>query len=315
MGTVIAQTQMSISVAKKPLPRTPWGNPDLQGFWNNAPDVATPFERPTAMGTRMYLNDEEYARRLEEIRKHNELEVEDLTYYDVIRVPPSRRTSQVFEPPDGRIPPYTSQAMLKLAGRIEQERTNNEQHPDTTAAWGVGERCISRTLPGASATRAYNNNRQILQTSQYVVMFYEMIHDARIIPLNRNFHVSSRIRSWMGYSRGRWEGNTLVVDVTNFRERISYNGRPGNANEPPAGEHARITERFTLMDGDTIEYTATVDDPETFTRQWSFGFTMKKDTTQTQILEYACHEGNYNTITIGLGGARTEDAKDSHNKK
>ena len=290
------------------LPRTPWGDPDLQGIWTNNAESSTPFERPAEMGTRSELNNEEFAKRVAEVKDHNNA-LEGQLFYDVLKGLPSRATSLVIDPPDGRIPPYTLEGKRRVEAAAEASRSNNVQLPQNTLAFGVGERCISRTLPGAGAPRAYDNFRHIFQTKNHVAILYEMIHDARVIPLDGRVNESSDIRMWMGRSHGHWEGNTLVLEVTKFQDRISFNGVPGTANEIPVSSEARIVERYTLVKPGMIEYKATVDDPGTFTKPWTFKMDLFRDSEQTQILEYACHEGNYNTMTTALSGGRAEEAK------
>lgn len=290
---------------KVELPRTPWGDPDLQGIWSNSQDTSTPFERPVEMGTRMYLTDAEYAKKADQYSARKELRNGGSVYLDASDQ--SRRTSLIVDPPDGRVPPLTLEGKQRVEAAVEERKKRNNL-PASAADISLWSRCITRTLPGGWIPFAYNNYRQIVQTRNYVVIYYEEIHDARIIPLDGRPHVGSDIRYWMGDSRGHWEGNTLVVDATNFRDRINFRGSPSEADDMPVSDHARVLERFTRIDKETIDYKVTIDDPGTFTKPWTLDIPMEI-TSQTQILEYACHEGNYNPITAELGGARAIEAE------
>ena len=157
------------------------------------------------------------------------------------------------------------------------------------------ERCITRGIPEGMLPGPYNNNLQVLQTPGYVVLFTEMIHDARIVSMDGRPHTSPAIRQWLGDSRGHWEGDTLVVDTINFTDKTSFRG---------SGANLHLVERFTRMDADTLEYSFTVDDPSTWTRPWTVTYPMVK--TEGPIYEYACHEGNYGLRNI-LSGARWEE--------
>lgn len=288
-------------------PRTPWGDPDLQGMWIDTADALTPIERPAAMGTRTTLTDEEFAKKLADLKarlvsKDNEI------YFEPFKGQPTRRTSMITDPPDGRIPPYTPEGKKRVDAKAAERRNRNNE-PGTARDFALWQRCISRTLPGAWVPMSYNNNRQIFQTKNYVAIFYEEIHDVRIIPLDGRPHVGSRIRSWMGNSSGHWEGKTLVVDVTNFRELVNFKGNPAETEDIPVTDKAHIVERYTRVDAENMNYSATIDDPGTYTQPWTLELPMSLDTSQTQILEYACHEGNFNTITTALSGARAVEAK------
>jgi hypothetical protein len=260
------------------------------------------------MGNRELLTDAEYAKKVADTKADNDATGHIL--FDELKGLPDRRTSLIIDPPDGRIPAYTPEGKRRVDAAAEAALTNSAEEPANTLAFGVGERCFTRTLTGAGAPRAYDNTRQILQTKNYVVIFYEEIHDARIIPLDGRPHVGPNVRSWLGDPRGHWEGNTLVVETTNFRGRMTFNGSPGAVNDIPVSDHLRIVERFTRVDAETIDYTTTVDDPETFVRPWTYKIQTKRDPADTQILEFACHEGN-RAIAIGLSSARADEAKEN----
>jgi hypothetical protein len=278
------------------LPRTPDGRPDLQGIWNNS--TQTPLERPVALGTQRYYTDEELARlrpanhdaapRAGDPGTYNQFWWEQGGFL--------RQTSLIVDPPDGRIPPLTPQGMERRAARRARATGRIDSWEDRNLA----ERCITRGAPKLPG--GYNNNFQIVQTRDHIAIMQEMIHETRIIPLDGRPHAPGTIRSYLGDSRGRWEGDTLVVVTTNFRsgiEQTSYNCCGG------AGENLKVVERFTLVGKDTIDYRYTVDDPTTFTKPWTVSLPMRRD--PGPIFEYACHEGNISMEAM-LRGARAQDA-------
>jgi len=207
----------------------------------------------------------------------------------------TRRTSLIVDPPEGKIPPQTAEAQQRLAARRAEARTHGPA--DSYENRSLFERCLTRGVPEGMLPGPYNSNMQLIQTPGYVVIFTEMIHDARVIPIDGRPHASPDIRKWMGDSRGHWEGNTLVVDTTNFSDKTSFRG---------SGANLHLVERFTRVDADTLEYRFTADDPTTWTRPWTVAFPMVR--TEGPIYEYACHEGNYGLVGI-LSGARAEERK------
>ena len=217
------------------------------------------------------------------------------------------RGSLVVDPPDGRIP-MTAAAVKRLVER-EQGRSSRGE-ADSWLDRNSWERCISRTLPTAMIPNIYNANYQIVQTADYVGILVEMIHDARIIPLDGRPHVGKDIRQWMGDSRGHWEGNTLVVETTNFNDRLDGGPlQPSHVIQTGyrgSGATLRLVERFTRVDANSIDYRFTVEDPVTFTRPYTVAIPMRKDDTQTGIAEYACHEGNYAMIHLLKAGRADE---------
>lgn len=293
--TVAGQTGTTSS---QTLPRTPWGDPDLQGVWSLA--TITPFERPSALAGKHVLTEEEAAELEKTNLKSNNQDRRDGagTDADVARayndfwwdrgtkVVPTRQTSLVIDPPDGRVPPLTPEGQ-------ERARARAARGYDSWEDRSLWERCITRGLPMIPGP--YNNNYQILQTPGYVVIFHEMIHDARIIPIDGRPHVGQNIRQWFGDSRGRWEGATLIVDTTNFADKANYRG---------STEGLHLVERFTRIDADNVKYEFTIDDPTTFTKTWTAAIPMAK--TDEQIYEYACHEGNYGMVNL-LSGARVQE--------
>jgi hypothetical protein len=280
------------------LPRTPWGDPDLQGVWSNA--TITPFERPSELAEKPVLTAEEAAEFEKQSLKTRNQDRRDGagTDADVSRayndfwwdrgtkVVPTRQTSLVVDPPDGRVPPLTPDGRKRAAAGAMRGF-------DSWKDRSLWERCITRGLPLVPGP--YNNNYQILQTPGYVVILHEMIHDARIIPVDGRPHIGQDIRQWFGDSRGRWEGETLVVDTTNFTDQANFRG---------STDGLHLIERFTRLDTDTVKYEFTIDDPTTFTTPWTAAIPMTK--TQEQIFEYACHEGNYGMVNL-LSGARVQE--------
>ncbi len=273
--------------------RTPDGQPDLQGLWTNS--TTTPLERPAAMADRAVLTDEEVAALDAEAVGRNDRPPrpgDPGTYNEFWweRGTRLKQTSLVVDPPDGRIPAMTADG---------QARAGWARGGDSWTNRSLAERCITRGAPKRPG--GYNNNFLILQTPGYVVMLQEMIHEVRIIPLDGRPHVDEDIRFWMGDSRGRWEGDTLVVETTNFSDQIvfnSFNCCPG------AGANLRLVEHFTRVDADTIDHRYTVEDPATYAGPWTAAIPMTR--LDGPIYEYACHEGNYGMENL-LRGARVQE--------
>jgi hypothetical protein len=280
--------------------RTAWGDPNLEGIWDFR--TATPLERPGEFEGREFLAAEEIAeferRRAGRTDGRAWPEEPPLTNHAPwwldygTTVNTTKRTSLIVDPPDGRIPPLTLEGQ-KRADAFRAARLRPATGPEDR---GLAERCITGfnagppMLPGA-----YNNNVQIFQTPGYVVLLNEMVHDARIVPVDGQPHLPRQIRQWMGDSRGRWEGATLVVETTNFKDETNFRN---------ASARLQVIERFTRTGADTLLYEFTVTDPSTWIRSWSAAVSMKK--TQGPMFEYACHEGNYGLRNI-LGNARAED--------
>ena len=299
-----AAGQALLSAAKTwTAPRTPDGQPDLEGLWTNA--TITPFERPKDLAGKQFFTEREAAeyetRLLQESNKDRRdgTPEEDVgrAYNDSwwdrgTKLVPTRRTSLVIDPPDGKVPPLTPEAQKAAAVRARALQRPAEGPEDR----GLPERCILWPTAGPPMVpSAYNNNYQILQTPGYVVIFIEMIHDVRIIPLDGRPHLPENVRQWLGDSRGHWERNTLVVDTTNFTDKTHFRG---------ADQNLHLVERFTRTDAETILYQFTVDDPTAFTRSWSGEIPLTRF--PGPIYEYACHEGNYGMTNI-LTGARAEE--------
>ena len=311
--------------------RTPWGDPDLQGVW--ASDSATPFERPKPLADRELLTDEEVAllrqRATELFNGETDAAFGDRVYEAVLNEAKNykstdttgnynqfwlidrwfeNRTSLIVDPPDGRMPPLTPEGEARQAA--------NAAKPDGAALNGLGQAIRGRSeLPGGPEDfnaglrctggripmmgRGYNSNYQIVQAPGYVVINMEMMHDARIIPLDGRPHVSSAIRGYLGDSRGRWEADTLVIETTNVRT-------PGREVAASTGEHLRLIERLSRVNAETLRYEFTVEDPTTWTKPWTAVIFMRPAPGTGLSYEFACHEGNY-AIGNALSGARAQE--------
>lgn len=282
-------------------PRTSWGQPDLQGVWDFR--IATPLERPEELAGKEILSDEEAAAVIQQLEDRwtqlGEGSATDPGAYNQFwfdygkSVTEDRRTSLIVDPPDGRIPMHTSQAKV----RAEASRERRREHPaDSWEDRGIAERCILGFNAGPPMeSSAYNNIMQLFQTPDFVVILNEMVNDSRIVPLDGRPHLPSDVRQWRGDSRGRWEGETLIVDTMNFTGKTQFRG---------SGETLHLVERFTRVDGDTLVYEYTVEDPESFERPWTVSMPMTRST--EPVFEYACHEGNYGMEGI-LAGARADE--------
>jgi len=286
------------------VPRTPDGHPDLQGTWNTS--TLTALERPAEFAGKPVLTPQEardYEARF--LRENNRDRRDGTAEADVGRaynefwydrgshIVESRHTSLIIDPPDGKIPALTPEAQKRQAALAEYRR----QHPgDGPEDFSLANRCILWATAGPPMLPgAYNNNYRIVQSPGNVTILIEMIHDARIIPTDGRPHLPSNVRQWLGDSRGHWEGDTLVVETTNFTDKTNFRG---------ADENMRLVERFTRVDADTIIYEFTVHDLSSFTKPWTAQIPMKR--TPEPLLEYACHEGNY-AMEGMLRGLRTEE--------
>jgi len=269
-------------------PRMPWGDPDLQGFWPSVGLLSVPLQRPVNLGTKAMLTDEEFARLPTQLRIPglNDRFTGGGTRAQLMEHgTPQRQTSLIVDPPDGRLPPLTAEG----AKRAAAVPTSAGPHsgPET---YNVLERCLSRGALGSMLPVGNTNGNQIIQAPGLVVILNEMVHEARVIPLGGRPHLGAGIRTYMGDSRGRWEGRTLIVETTNFNDNSNYVGGAGRV--PSYSRDTRLTERFTRIDADTLRYEATVDDPKTWTKPWTVSLPLKRDPNY-QLFEYACHEENY----------------------
>jgi hypothetical protein len=285
-------------------PRTPWGDPDLQGVFTNSNEYATPLERPKEFAGRRVedLSSDEIAR----IRQHatkqaiaglanGEVRGPDEWWLQILDLSKRNRPWLIVDPPDGQIPALTPEALQRLKGL--RTRSSFVGGPfNGPEDLGMLERCISRSIPGSMIPVMYGNNYQIVQSPGYVVITYEIVHEARVIPLDGRSHIGSAIRAHMGDPRGRWDGHTLIVETTNFTAMSAY--RSANA------ETLKVIERFTRVAPDRIEWTATLDDPKTWTKPWTIAMPLTAD--PHPILAFECHEHNYGLRNI-LSAARAAD--------
>ena len=314
--SVLASVVLCASVpvsGQSSLPRTPWGDPDLQGIWAN--NNATPLQRPEAFEGKETLTDDELAELKEKAAEVLDggdaffaddfvtaavSEGTDFRSFDqktgnynqfwIVEREFENRTSLIVDPPNGRIPAMTPEGQAR---RTKATRGFLGIEPDGPEDLSNQVRCITYGIPNILA--GYNSYFHILQTPEQVVIFQELIHDARIIPLDGSPHLDESIRQWHGDPRGHWEGNTLVVESTNFSPKSHFRG---------SAENLHLVERFTRIDADTIAYEITVEDPATFARPWTAMIPWKR--TEDAIFEYACHEGNIAMEGI-LKGARADE--------
>ena len=298
-------------------PRTPWGDPDLQGTYTNKYEQSTPLERP----------DEFLGRRRDDVtgselaavlaaRNRQVLSrpeaVGPLQFRDTLDVTKGSLPWLIVDPPDGKMPSMTADALLRIGppdpsldagigGVLNQRRDSRGSFTDgpfdDIRDFTLWERCITRGLPGAMMPHILGNSYQIIQAPGVVAIRYELVHDARIVPLDGRPHAPSGLRFEMGDARGHWDRDTLVVETTNFKQRSTY--RNANASK------LRLIERFARTARDRIEWSVTIDDPTTWTRPWTFSMPLVMNDREA-ILEFACHEGNYALPHI-LSGARTAD--------
>jgi hypothetical protein len=304
LAVVLASNAPFAQTRATALPRTPDGHPDLQGVWDFR--SATPLERPARFAGREFMTPDEVAeyeklaleredgRPPDDARSLEEQSVHPVWWLDYgKKVVKTARTSLIVDPPDGRMPPQTPEARERAAARRAAARTHGPA--DSYENRSLQERCITRGLPEVTLPGPYNNNLQIVQTRDYVEIANEMIHDVRIVPLDGRPHLPPAIRRWQGDPRGRWEGDTLVVETTNFGDRPGFRG---------SDAQLRLVERFRRIDAKTLDYQFTVDDPSVFSRPWTVSLPMTAS--DGPIYEYACHEANY-AMTGILRGARAQD--------
>jgi hypothetical protein len=272
-------------------PKTPWGEPDLQGMWPLNHLIATPLQRNEKYGNRRLMTDEEFtAAQTSADARNKRFESGAIPQAD--SGPATRLTSLIVDPPNGRFPALTPKGKElydKMHGSYKPGQTVFDT-PDDFDSW---DRCITRGLPVSMLPRNYNNGLRIMQSPGYVLIVLEMAHEVRIIATDGRPFLDPSIKQWMGESRGHWEGNTLVVETKNFNGKpaMTNAGVPGSPPLTPSTENMRFTERFTRADNDTIEYQMTVEAPEILTSSWSVAYPMKLDN-KYEMFEYACHEGN-----------------------
>jgi hypothetical protein len=297
--TTIASIGLTVSAQRRPA----GGVPDLQGFWTNG--TVTPLQRPADLAAKEFLSEPEateFERTwLDTFRKNfppEDLQAPDLdyTYMDRMKVVPTRRTSLITDPPDGRLPPQTPAAKARAAARPQPSKDDPE-------LLGLDERCLLATAFGSSnasppmVPNPFGQNiYQIVQTPDHVLIFTETVHDARIIRIGGR-HAPADVQLWLGDSVGRWDGDTLVVDTTNFTVKTHFRG---------SGPRLHVVERFTRSGPGAIRYQFTADDPDTWTRAWSAEIPFTA--TAERMFEYACHEANYSMANV-LRGARAEERR------
>ncbi len=339
-STVVSLQGQSAPGAQAPYspPKTPWGDPDLQGIWPSTDMVGVPFERPEKFGTRLFLTDAELKEREQQAEKQAELDVLDFDLQkppeDIValgdvggvtsppphwleRGVPSRQSSLIVEPANGRMPAMTPEgaARQKTAGGTYARQTGF----NSASELGPYDRCISRGVVGSMMPVVYNNGNEIVQAPGLVAFRNEMIHEVRIIPLAPSTSSGSpqaqsradgrqplpaRMKSYMGSSRGHFEGNTLVVRTTNLNGKT---GMQGNGMMLIPSDSIVIEERFTPVSANVLQYEVTIDDPQTWTAPWKVSFPLKRDQ-DYQMFEYACHEGNY-AMRNTLSGSRADEGK------
>jgi len=286
-------------------PKLAWGHPDLEGIWTSDDMRGVPMTRPAQFGTRRYLTDEEFtarAREREAARKvdnartgtfRNEEGTRDFGY-----------TSMVIEPADGRMPALTAEARTRPAPR----GTGGLGPFNTIDDFSLWDRCITRGLAGSWLPVVYGNGTRIMQTPDTVIIAHEMVHEARVIPLDGRPHVGAGLRQMMGDSRGHWEGNTLVIETTNFTDRIAANGGGVRFSEA-----MKTTERITRIDPQMVEFEIRVEDPKTYAAPWTLRMTLTSQPGY-EIYEYGCHEGN-RSVANSLSGEREYERQAAENAR
>jgi hypothetical protein len=318
-GSAVAQS--SAPTASYAPPRTPWGDPDLQGIWPSTDMVGVPFERPDQFGTRLFLTEAEFKAREAQAEKQAKL---DVLEFDLTEPPadivalgdvggvtsppphwlerglPSRQSSLIVDPANGKMPPMTPEgaARQKNAGGTYARQTGFKSADEL----GPYDRCISRGVVGSMMPVVYNNGNQIIQSPGQVAFRNEMIHETRIIPLDGRAPLATAMKSYMGVSRGHFDGNTLVVRTTNLNGKT---GMQGNGMMLIPSDALVLEERFTPLSPNILQYELTVNDPKTWTAPWKVSFPLRRDTSYG-MFEYACHEGNY-AMRNTLSGSRADE--------
>jgi len=311
-GPAFGQAGKAATAATWTQPKTPWGDPDVQGTWTSDDCIGTPMNRPVNLGEKLYYTEQELAQRQSQLAKQHETDTEEFVAQDqrVGTGPPShwverarrpcKQTSLVVDPPNGRTPDLLPEARKRPIG---QSAGVNNPKADSWEDFSWYIRCISRGVAGSIFPVIYGNGQQIVQAPGYVTILQEMVHEARVIPLDGRPHAGPTVRSYMGDPRGHWEGNTLVVETTNFLG--NRNGIAVNGDGTPASDALRTIERFTRTGPDEMHYEMTVDDPKTYVRPFKVAFPLTQEPGY-QNFEYACHEGNY-AMFDSLSGARAKE--------
>jgi hypothetical protein len=310
LGVCVVWSLSLLAQSAGPHPRTPWGDPDLQGYYTNKYEYGTPFERPAAFDGRRV--DEVSGKELADLAATRQQEALDRApffggdpagkignsaeFRDIYEVTRGSRAWLVTDPPDGKIPPIVPQARSRVqdAGRGGSFGSGPFDGPEDFSLW---ERCVTRGLPGSMLPGGYGNSYQIVQSPGFVAIRYEMVHETRIIPLDDRPPLPGTLRFDMGSARGHWEGETLVVETTNFLQRSAYRSA--------SAQTLRLVERFRRTSPTQVEWSVTVIDPSTWTRPWTFSMPLTR-TDSERIEMYECHEGNHAIFNI-LSGARAAE--------
>jgi hypothetical protein len=319
-GVVALHAQQPASpraAGKYTAPRTPWGDPDIQGSFSNKDENGTPFERPNDLAGKTLsdfgekelaaLRKTRLARAQEGADKIGGSEEEDTGagpshWYEHLNASNSQAWF-VNEPADGKVPPTTAEARQRAAAR--QAARKGRGPADSWTDRSLYDRCITRGIPGSMMPAIYGNAYDITQGPGFVAIRYEMIHETRVIPLDNRKHLPASMVSYTGDARGHWDGDTLVVETTNFMEGNAYRGASGKL---------KMTERFTPIDANTLRWEARFEDASTWEKPWAFTMPLKRDTEDGGLFEYACHEGNRGLHNI-LSAARSEEAEAAKAKK
>ena len=311
---ILATAQTRPAAPSYSPPKTPWGHPDISGIYTNKDETNTPLERPEQFKGR---SAEDFsAADLDTLTRERQAAAAKIAggiggaetgagpthWYEHLKGT-SSRAWLIVDPPDGKLPAMTPQGQKREAAYAAlNDARNGEGRADSWLDRSLYDRCITRGLPGSMMPAIYGNSYQILQSPDSVVICYEMIHETRVIPLDARPHVSQGIREYLGDARAHWDGNTLVVETTNFTNKthMGYNNRYNS-------EKYKLTERFTPIAPNKLQWQVTIDDPDTWTRPWTFTMPLMKDDSQ-QVFEYGCHEGNLGLEHI-LSAARAEERR------
>ena len=320
-GPAIGQAVKATPTSKSwTQPKTPWGDPDLQGTWTSDDCIGTPLQRPANLDEKLYLSEEDLAKRQEQLAKQKQTDLQESVaenqrvgtgppaHWGERARRPCRQTSLIVDPPNGRMPDLLPEAKTRP---VPEGAGNNNPKADSWEDFSWYIRCISRGVTGSIFPVIYGNGQQIVQAPGYVTILQEMVHEARVIPTDGRPHESQNIRSYMGDARGHWEGNTLVVETTNFlgnRTGIGLNG-----GGTPTSEALKLTERYTRAGENEMRYEVTIDDPKTYVKPFKVAFPLTQEPGY-QNFEYACHEGNY-AMFDSLSGARAVEKAEAAKKK
>ena len=295
-------------------PKTPWGDPDVQGTWTSDDCIGTPLSRPENLGEKLYFTEQDLAQRATQLARQQQNDLTETiapgqrigtgppAHWGERARRPCRQTSLVVDPPNGRVPDLLPEAKAR---RVPEGAGNGNPKADSWEDFSYYIRCITRGVPGSIFPVIYGNGQQIVQAKGYVTILQEMVHEARVIPVDGRPHLSANMRSYMGDSRGHWEGSTLVVETTNFLGNRT--GIVGNGGGTPTSDALKTTERFMRTAANEMRYEITLDDPKTYTRPFKVSFPLTQEPGY-QNFEYACHEGNY-AMFDSLSGARAVEKR------